>query len=399
MTGTNGKPTLPEMNLRIIFINGFGRSGTTLLMSLLDGHPSLVVCPLEMPFIEEFHQISGNKDYCDGNVFVRYILEDSPFRHVGGFARTAGASPFDLTSVNKKVFQHSLDVLKDRQVTIQEAFSGIAHAFSEALYGNKVPPSKSHFAMKMNDLGRLNSYLDLFPDAKTVLGVRHPMPYFESRSMYLYKAYKSNRPPHLAKIIHEDNLVSYEDGLEQVRRSGTHKRCLINKLEDMHADLKANMGRIAEFIGIPYHDALVFPTILNKPYEGNTVYEHKRSTDISQYRYDRTRCPFQEYVVSHRVNPEPLYRHEKSGVRPSLWSPALYRLTQEEKLHWKATSIFSPIGRGGRLARFVAGLPSIIKPLARGVINPLLWTYRLKELPLGYIRYRKWLSNEAAKMG
>ena len=378
----------------IIFVSGFPRSGTTLLISLLDGHPSLIVCPLEIHFISDFYRILGNRNDCVGNDFLQYIFKASEFYTIGGFARVAGGAPYDLTSVDKRIFQSSLDVLKDREVSITDALYYLMDAFSRAQYGNKVPFSKSHFVIKVNDVAKLDKYLEIFPESKIIICVRHPMPYFESRLLYHYNAYQTNYPPHFSSIIHEDSLLHYETGLEQIQRNIDNNRCLINKLENMHANPREVMLKVAKFIGIQYDESLIFPTILNKPYEGNTVYKNKRSTNISKYTYDRKSDPFQEYVVSNRINPEPLYPQIKGGIKPNVWSAAFYRLTKEEKIHFRLSSIFAPIGGGGRLERLLSHLPSILRPLARLVINPILWVYRLKELPFGYIRYRKWLLKE-----
>lgn len=385
------------MNLSPVFINGFGRSGTTLLASLLDGHPSLVVCPIEIPLMEDFYRLSNGQGHCDGEDFRKYVVTKTAFRSMGGIARTAGGNPFDLTSTDKQVFQSFLDKLAGRRVSATEAFHCLVEAFSSALHDEDVPSSKTHFVIKVNDLGSLDEYLSHFSGSKTIICVRHPMTYFESRVMYLYRAYQTNHPPHFPAIVHEDSLAFYEAGLEQVRQHMDHERCLLNKLEDMHTDLGKSMERIAAFIGITFDDVVMSsPTILNRPYEGNTVYEKKRSTNISQYTYDRKRCPFQEYVVSHRIDASPFYPIQKGGIEPSLWNSRFYRLTLEEKRHWSLASVFQPIGRGGRLSRFLSSLPAGLRPVARWAINPLLWSYRLKELLAGYLRYRRWLLTQAA---
>src|SRR5512137_1575478 len=67
-------------NRRGLFLGGAPKSGTTLLLSLLDGHPKLVVLPEETHFLEEYPSYAALGSFQDK---LRRLLEKSDLRLLG----------------------------------------------------------------------------------------------------------------------------------------------------------------------------------------------------------------------------------------------------------------------------------------------------------------------------
>ena len=96
--------------MKVILINGTGRSGSTLLQKLFDCHPDCLVWPFELPFRliwKRAVELSGSNDIkrCRRDYINRAILENPRVHQLGqkihGSAALLDTTRYDMYSFFK----------------------------------------------------------------------------------------------------------------------------------------------------------------------------------------------------------------------------------------------------------------------------------------------------------
>lgn len=201
-----------------IFIIGSGRSGTTLLRNMLNAHPAIYIA-FEPHFY--FYE-SMYRKRATGRVFLDYYFHTSHFRRQRiDPARVLAGLPDPLPRDQLGLAYAA--VMREK-----------AAQFGRTRYGEKTP---AHVA----SLHRI--YRD-FPDARAVYIVRDPRNTVVSLSRMPWAP--------ASTMIN----AGYLDG-EHKLADKFRDRLLRIRLEDLLADPRATMQRVLEFVGEPWHDAVL----------------------------------------------------------------------------------------------------------------------------------------------
>jgi hypothetical protein len=201
-----------------IFIIGTGRSGTTLLRNMLNAHPAIHIA-----FEPHFYWYrSLYRKRATGRVFLDYYFQTTHFRRLG-------VDPV-------RVLAGLPDPLPRAQ--LGAAFAAVlrekAALHGRVRYGEKTP---AHAASLREIYGD-------FPDARCIHIVRDPrstalslsrMPWAPS-SLMINASYID---------IERKQVAKYRDRMMRVR------------LEDLLAEPRRTMEQVLEFVGEPWHDAVL----------------------------------------------------------------------------------------------------------------------------------------------
>lgn len=266
-----------------IFIGGVPRSGTSLLLSLLDGHPEV----LTVPFETRWWALSSLKTKEEK---IEYLL--SQYRR------------FDLKNPleRKRILNYSLKLPEEMEWTRNfnyplKNYSQLNVTHCRVLLKEQVQKvhSDKEFARQF-----ISSFAEGIQNDKKSAPNRfiQKTPKNEFHYRLLQKWFGKNiffihviRDPH-------DNFASYREfkrtmmydanaGIEGFMlryrysrwlarmRAFTNKNYIVVQYEDLIKNPKRELQRIVDIIGIPFTPALLTPSLNNIPWEGNSVDRYK----------------------------------------------------------------------------------------------------------------------------
>lgn len=148
------------------FILGIGRSGTTLMLSILNSHPLVQATP-EVNFFEFFYHSWKNKTSFS-NKDYEYIQS-----YINFYKHKKNVSGFDW---NLDLFKDKISQVK--KVTFQNIYNSFYRSF---LYDGKHKDFKFNFDKNHINMLYINEIVNCMPDSKFVLMLRNPMANFLSR--------------------------------------------------------------------------------------------------------------------------------------------------------------------------------------------------------------------------
>ncbi len=209
----------------LIFIVGHGRSGTTLLQSLLNGHPN-IVAPIEYEFIAYFYPRFGKVKHFkknDINEFIDALFFDAKF----------SMWLMDREQLTKKLLTLGNNV--DYQALCKILISLTGEKKEEIKLLSDKNPINSLFVKKL---------MKIFPDAKFVHMIRDPR---DSVNGHIRRLPQKN-PFFLARRWKRYNAI-----IETYKQKSPNKFFTI-KYENMVKDFDKTMVSLSSFLNIPYHD-------------------------------------------------------------------------------------------------------------------------------------------------
>ena len=173
--------------MKALFISGHGRSGTTLLRDLLDGHPQIAVWPNEWQFTTLYkHHVNKNlSERIAVDKILMYFKNDKD-----KFLPVLDGSVSDHRLQSKKqdflklnsTFAEKLWALKDRIVDAKEFYYLVADNF-------KWLDSQELFCNKCNDPENIMSYMSYFREASFIFIIRDPIESYISKLKHRAKGY------------------------------------------------------------------------------------------------------------------------------------------------------------------------------------------------------------------
>ena len=174
-------------NRRGLFVEGCPKSGTTLLLSLLDGHPKLAVLPEETHFIEQVADYSALRSYQDK---LRRLLERSDLPRLGGRKRSQlreapSADVRDYSGIDHQRFTRlAAQFVAQPGMNDSLLFSETIRAYAITVGSNWRDCVRWVEKSTCNELCP-ETLFGLFPEAKLIHVVRDPRAVFASRKRRL----------------------------------------------------------------------------------------------------------------------------------------------------------------------------------------------------------------------
>jgi hypothetical protein len=244
-----------------IFVVGYPKSGTTLLLGLLDGHPGLAVVPGETRYFTDLLPAArGSRERVVDDLHRRFVLYlvnpsgQSPFWLLGrpwegddGYLRftralfaLARAHPGrDLLALFAATFAH-----------------GAPRAWVE-----KTPLHVEH----------VDEILAVYPRARFVQVVRDPRS--AAASIHRFREHGWSLDPN--EVVRGIDRA-LRAALEHPRRLG-EERYLVVRYEELVRSPEPELARIAAFAGIDWDESLLRPTLVGKEMRANSAWLERRT--------------------------------------------------------------------------------------------------------------------------
>jgi hypothetical protein len=252
---------------RPAFICGLPKSGTTLLLSLLDWHSDILVFPEETKFLKQVVSDERHQSFA-------YLLgrTDCTLLVRRRFADEAGER--DYTDFDAKSFRSIAKAYRDHYA---EAGMHPARALLEAIvtgYGIVAEQAAPRVWVEKTPLNEvhINEAFKLWPNARAIYLARDPRDVF-----YSYNAKRRLRG------ITEMGLDEFElmimSSLKGWGRA-VHKEptsCFAIRYEDLVTEPEHELRRLAAFLGIPFLPSMLRPTRRGRIWTGNSM--HGREFD------------------------------------------------------------------------------------------------------------------------
>jgi len=279
-----------------IFIGGHRKSGTTLLLALLDGHPDLFVYPYESCFWFAFYPPYAEGEYTIKEKVDR--VDDFIFKSlkqiVNKWLRLKEGEL--LLSYAKMLTKFKRYILKTKGTT-KDFFDGIMYSVRETL------PDKNYDTHKfcVEKTTSSDIYADeifrLYPKAKFIHVLR------DVRDMYSsliegWDEHYSNQytcKEQLLKSVIDRNYLDLRLATENQNIYGKDKY-LIMRYEDILRYTKREMCWIAKFIGVDPKKFILTPSFCGKHWFGN-AFKGKKFTKLDISRIGKYRKILNEHEI------------------------------------------------------------------------------------------------------
>jgi len=261
-----------------IFLCGYPKSGTTLLLALLDNHPELVVFPEETWFFRQVY----DKPEAQNIEYVLTKTGSDSFRY-GEVEWSSGYRDYrniDFETYENLVYkfwhqspQTVFDILESQIMAYQE----VTNQHNKRFWVEKTPKNEHFLPIAFNQ----------YPKLKAIYILRDPRDNFAS---YRLQRQKKKQLLTLNSFIH-----SWVDSLYHwTQFANDHQeQTLIILYHELVDTPKETMQRIADFLTISYDDCLLQPTRNGVFWSGNSVHgqQHQAISTTSLGKYKKTLSP------------------------------------------------------------------------------------------------------------
>lgn len=240
-----------------IFICGPGRSGTTLLAQLLDGHPNLYVMPGDSNYMNRFH----NQKWKFNSLALYWIKR---------LINPLGQKPFWFFGKNPEKYKRFLLHLKYFLGQKMEPFLAVVSSMYATDYkkNNKI---KYLVEKTPGNEEYVEVILENYPSAKFIHIIRDPLENLVSQKKFsLLRNADFNVNDGAFRINSLLNL-----GWKNLDKFG-HERYMILRYEDLVSRLSDSLDMICHFLDINFSKSLCIPTVNNIPASSNSVYKERQ---------------------------------------------------------------------------------------------------------------------------
>lgn len=281
-----------KFNRRGLFIGGCPKSGTTLLLSLLDSHPQLVVLPEESFYLEDLRLFQSLPTF---HARLHRLLQKSELRLLsqGQVKLARSVISTDTRDYSNFDYQRFIALIEEfiKQPWMNDSllFSELIRAYAivrgldwkhcvrwvEKSTSNEV----RHVAMD-----------ELYPDARLVQVVRDPRAVFASRKKFLVNRYGRHTKAH--RLVREWNRSSQE--IPRLRKHAD--RFMVVRYEDLVKDPKPIMLDVCRLAGITFIEELLQPTRAGEKWQGNSAFQ-AAFTGINTVSVDQWKDQLAEHEI------------------------------------------------------------------------------------------------------
>ncbi len=249
-------------DLPMVFILSKGRSGTTLLQTMLDSHPE-IIAPLESRFVAHFYQKYGSRTHwsiAKKEEFLNDVLTS---------IKVAYFWDLDMNSLRERI-----DMLPENTTY---------GMMCKQVYASRISPFKKGTPKVIIDKNPIYSVLipiirKVYPDARFIQVVRD---YRANVSSY----FKFQPNQTVRNLGFKWNL--YNSKIENFKKSVPDKFYSL-RYEDLVTEPERTMKDILEFLGLPFNESVInYQEDVESSYQG--YLDRATSEKIRRVREDATR--------------------------------------------------------------------------------------------------------------
>lgn len=246
-----------------IFVCGHRKSGTSLLINLLDGHPNLSVLPFDLTI---FYGYFPNEQRFKKNEIkprLKKVIFDNWQNHM------YGSNNIDLVKMQNLFFNYC-----ENNYKIENVYSALLNSFEEVTFQTE---KKFRITKETSLEIHANDIENMFPGSKFIHVVRNPLDNFASINSGLKSYYKNFNDTFfslLHSLIDRVNL-GLRCGLKNRLQFG-EDRYLFVRYEDLVESPENIIPRILKFVGVPVDKCCFSPSVLGYATPGNSFVEEKQ---------------------------------------------------------------------------------------------------------------------------
>lgn len=271
-------------NKRGLFVGGCPKSGTTLLLALLDSHPQLVVLPEETFYLEDRRHYKTLKNH---PARLRRLLEKTELRLLGKGRFEPARECISADARNYTGFDYRRFVTLAQNLT-DRPWMNDSLLLSETIraYAMVLGVDWRHcirwVEKSTSNEVRVEALDELFPDAKLIQIVRDPRAVFASRKRHLMCRYGCHTKAH--RLVREWNRSSQE-----IPRLGWNpSRFLVIRYEDLVKNPKDVMEAVCRLGGFDFAVSMLEPTRAGEGWQGNSAFQEAftgiNTTTVNQWK-------------------------------------------------------------------------------------------------------------------
>lgn len=263
------EPEAPERSAlvalaeRPVFVVGYYKSGTTLLLNLLDGHPEFVVLPGESKHFtglaRELGELpSTERIRCLHSEWIRRVIAPAgvpPFWTLGEPWRTED-DPYLLFSRHLAAFARRRGE-QDLLAAVAQALAATRNS-TPRFWAEKTPTHEFH----------LTEIRAAYREALFVHIVRDPLSVVEALRRY-------GKEQHVVDSLTAAAELARSFAVADAERQASH-RYLVVRYEDLVEAPETTLRAIARFLRVGYDDALLTPTVSGRPATANASSRSRR---------------------------------------------------------------------------------------------------------------------------
>ncbi len=269
--------------MHLCVLAGPVKSGTTLLVSLLDGHPEIASFPLEVKFFTHWYERLKLKNitYSELNDFFlkksKLALMD-PKRPGSADIMNSGRidfSGFDFDQFAVAMEQRSKDVQNSihhsddlfRRYLI-DIHVEVARQLGKSTPKVIISKEGNHGAKHRRVIG------EFFPRVKFLVVVRDPRDVYASFKLIAEKKRKGVKSPTFKDTVTPMSFLYLNkkknfSAFQEINREGKEGRYHLVRYEDLVKEVKTEMTKVAHFLGVAFSDCVTKPTNFGNPWGGN----------------------------------------------------------------------------------------------------------------------------------
>ncbi len=302
-------PNLIEHSVPLL-IGGYPKSGTTLLLALLDYHPQLVVFPEETRFS---HMVFPHAENCSCDYVLKetgvHILGNGAFHWPSGWR---DYSQIDFAQYGQLVRSY----VAERAATGEVLLEAVLNAYAVVTQ----QPKRKYWVEKTPgnefQLGRLRRR---WPTMRAIYIVRNPLQNFHS--------YGKKQAAGGFSLTPEKFVLRWLKSLAAWDRfTQDNPNALLMRYEDLVTDPRATLEEVCRFLEIEWNDTLLRPTRNGAFWSGNSmhgeVYQGISPAVLDKYRQELTA--------------------EEIGFLETWLAPTMQRFGWPTQARHGATKYFSP---------------------------------------------------------
>jgi len=250
-----------------VFICGHRKTGTTLLLCLLDNHPELLVYPPDSVFFYGYYPKYDSDEYSADdkiNRMLEYVLHQIEYEVKilpEDFQKEINF-PFDKFKNDFKALALKTDLKpKDMLKCLFESYRMNWNGSPEAKLCVEKTSSTEIYA---------NEIIKWFPNAKFIHIIRDPRDNWASLKSGWEKRYKdfNDELNRLMQSMIERGRLGLEMGKNNLEFFGDEVYKII-RYEDLTENPEAILKQLCEFLNISYHSSLEIPTVCGQLWKGN----------------------------------------------------------------------------------------------------------------------------------
>jgi hypothetical protein len=291
-TDSSTREEICQFNRRGLFIGGCPKSGTTLLLSLLDGHPQLVVLPEETFYLENRQKFLALKSFPEK---LQFLLEKTDLRFLahGKFAPAREVGSTDARDYSNFDYQKFLalaeNFIRAPEMNDSLFFSEIIRAYAIVLGLDWRRCARWVEKTTSNEV-RHATMRELFPDAKLIQLLRDPRAVFASRKKRLMSRYGQHTKAH--RLVREWNRTARET--PRLRKHP--EKNLVIRYEDLVRQPQSIIETVCQFAGLEFFPAMLQPTRAGEKWQGNSAFQ-ENFNDINAASVDQ----WKDYLTGHEI--------------------------------------------------------------------------------------------------